>query len=382
MVQLARADPVTTTARSSVEIAIGTSEATAGLTPAQVAVLAAGSRELSYESGDVVIELGAISPGLQVVAEGAVRVESPAQSGVMVSVATLGPGAVFGELSALAGTPAISRVVAAQDATRVRTIDLESLDATDEGMAIRERMMRNIIRMNQARLSLANLSYVKQLEETLALMAQRHAYARFLVLVIVLFGICLLVNKWVTDRGNVDLYSPAFAWAYLGTMVLPTIFVVWRAKYPLRVFGLTTKGIGTDLRRASVITAILVALILGGLWAAGYPIGGRFQPGYLLRYGPLYALHSALQEFMVRGVLLGVLLTIFGDDTFRERQGANFVASLMFSLVHIHFGVAAVLVTFGFSLLLGTYYLVSRNLAGVALIHVVVGLVAFMVGLI
>jgi hypothetical protein len=43
---------------------------------------------------------------------------------------------------------------------------------------------------------------------------------------------------------------------------------------------------------------------------------------------------------------------------------------------------AAVLVTFGFSLLLGAYYLTSRSLAGVVLIHVVVGLEAFMTGLI
>lgn len=366
----------------SVEAAIAANAATAGLTPAEVERLAAASREQAYREGDVVIELGAVSPGLQVVVEGRVRIEAPAaRTADMVTVATLEEGAVFGELSALAGTPAISRVVAAATPTRVRTIDVSSLDAAGEVATIRERLMRNVIRMNQERLSQANLSYVRQLEETLALMAQRHAYARFLILVIVLFGICLLVNKWVTDRGNVDLYSPAFAWAYLGTMVLPTIFTVWRAKYPLHVFGLTTRGIGTDLRRASLITVALVALILGGLWATGYPIAGKFRPDYFLRYGPLYALHSALQEFMVRGVLLGVLLTIFGDQTFRQRQGANFVASLMFSLVHIHFGVAAVVVTFAFSLLLGSYYLVSRSLAGVALIHVVVGLVAFMVGL-
>lgn len=366
----------------SVADAIGANAATAGLTPAEIARLAEASREQSYREGDVVIELGATSPGLQVVIEGKVRIESPAATTAdMVAVATLERGAVFGELSALAGTPAISRVVAAASPTRVRVVDVTSLDTGAEGFTVRERLMRNVIRMNQERLSQANLSYVRQLEETLALMAQRHAYARFLILVIVLFGICLLVNKWVTDRGNVDLYSPAFAWAYLGTMVLPTIFMVWRAKYPLHVFGLTTRGIGTDLRRASLITVALVALILGGLWATGYPIAEKFQPDYVLRYGPLYALHSALQEFMVRGVLLGVLLTIFGDRTFRERQGANFVASLMFSLVHIHFGVAAVVVTFAFSLLLGSYYLVSRSLAGVALIHVVVGLVAFMVGL-
>lgn len=353
-----------------------------GLTPAQQATLDAMSRTKDFPAGETILHAGAVSEGIHILVSGSVEVQSRSgASPALVAVATLEPGAVFGELSALAGTPAISRVVA-KTAVRVAIVEVESLEQTPDGLAIRNRLNRNVIRINQERLSAANASYVRQLEERIALLGQRHSYTRFLIFVIVLFGICLMVNKWVADHGSINVYSPAFAWAYLATLVVPTTLMVWRERVPLRVLGFTADHLGRDLARASVITAILIAMVAGGLAVAGRPPGANFDPAYLLRYGPLYAAHSALQEFMVRGVLMGMLLQIFGDTTTRERQGANFVASLMFALVHVHFGLGAVIVTFAFSLLLGAYYIRSRSLAGVVLIHVAVGLTAFMAGLI
>ncbi|HET9425549.1 MAG TPA: CPBP family glutamic-type intramembrane protease [Gemmatimonadaceae bacterium] len=360
----------------------GNTAIAAGLAAGQVARLDGCSRIVEFAAGDVVLAIGSVSPGLHLLLEGTVEVRARSGSAdSLVRVASLLPGAVFGELSALAGTAAISEV-AAVSAARVAIADVAQLEGSPDDLAIRNVLGRNVIRLNQERLSASNASYVAELEERLALLAQRNSYSRFLILVIVLFGICLLVNRWVSENGTVDLYSPAFAWAYLATLVVPTTWMVWREKYPLRVFGFTKDHLGRDLARASAITIALVGLLVGTLALTGYPIAEKLHPEYLLRYGPLYAAHSALQEFMVRGVLMGMLLQIFGDATRRERHGANFAASLMFALVHIHFGVTAVLVTFAFSLLLGAYYLTSRSLAGVALIHIVVGLSAFMLGVI
>lgn len=360
---------------------IGDTDLAAGLTASQLALLDSRTRTVECVPGDVVLALGSISAGIHLVIHGSVEVQSRGgSSDALVPVATLGQGAAFGELSALAGTAAISRVIA-KTATRLAIVDVASLELSAEGLAIRNLLNRNVIRINQERLSAANASYVRELEERLALAARRHSYSRFLVFVIVLFGICLLVNKWVSEHGTINVYSPAFAWAYLATLVAPTTFMVWREGYSWRVLGFTADHWRRDLLRASGLAAILVALIAVGVGASGRTLA-NLEAGYLLRYGPLYAAHSALQEFIVRGVLMGMLLQIFGDATRRERVGANVVASLMFALVHVHFGMAAVLVTFGFSLLLGAYYLTSRSLAGVVLIHVVVGLAAFMTGLI
>lgn len=360
---------------------IGDTDLVAGLTAGQLALLDSRTRTIECVPGEVVLALGSVSAGIHLVMRGSVEVQSRGgSSDTLVPVATLGQGAAFGELSALAGTAAISRVVA-KTPTRLAIVDVASLEQSAEGLAIRNLLNRNVIRINQERLSAANASYVRELEERVALLARRHSYSRFLVFVIVLFGICLLVNKWVSEHGTINVYSPAFAWAYLATLVAPTTFMVWREGYSWRVLGFTADHWRRDLLRASGLAAILVALIAIGVGASGRS-PANLEAGYLLRYGPLYAAHSALQEFMVRGVLMGMLLQIFGDVTRRERIGANVVASLMFALVHVHFGMTAVLVTFGFSLLLGAYYLTSRSLAGVVLIHVVVGLAAFMTGLI
>lgn len=353
-------------------------EVAAGLDSEQMEALDSRTRVVDFPAGAVVLPAGSVSPGIHLLVHGSVEIQtrSGSAAGPLVAVASLGEGAVFGELSALAGTPAISHVVATSP-VQLAIVDFHTLD-----VAVREVLSRNVIRINQERLSAANASHVRQLEERLALMARRHSYSRFLIFVIVLFGICLLVNKWVSDRGTIDVYSPAFAWAYLATLVLPTTLMVWREGYPWRVFGFTAPALRRDLLRASAITMVLAALVLGAVAAWGRAGIPKLEAAYLLRYGPLYAAHSALQEFMVRGVLMGMLLQIFGDSTARERQSANVIASLMFALVHVHFGMSAVFVTFVFSLLLGAYYLTSRSLAGVVLIHVVVGLTAFMTGLI
>jgi membrane protease YdiL (CAAX protease family) len=80
--------------------------------------------------------------------------------------------------------------------------------------------------------------------------------------------------------------------------------------------------------------------------------------------------------------MLGMMLRVFDSRTWRQRQFSNVAVSLMFALMHIHFGLAAVAMVGVFSLLLGSYYLIYRNLAGPILIHIVLGLAAFMLGLI
>jgi CRP-like cAMP-binding protein len=356
---------------------------TSGLSTEQEAELRAQSVSRSYASGDAILRAGTVSDGIFLVTAGAAEVVANGGPGGPPAVlATLTPGAVFGELSAFAGTPAITTVVAAATPTTVTLIPDRALRSAEHGAAIRETLMRNVIRLNQERLSAANASYLRQLEETLSLLSQRHAYARLLILIIVLFGVSILVNHWVASRTDVDVYSPAFAWAYLATLGLPTAYLVRRERYPLALFGITRRGLKPDLAYGTLLTLALTGALIGGLYVAGYPVAERLRTDYLLTYGPLYAAHSALQEFMVRGVLMGLLLHVFGDATRAQRQGANVAASVMFALVHIHFGIPAVLLTFGFSLVLGGYYLARRNLAGPVLVHVVLGLVAFMLGVI
>jgi membrane protease YdiL (CAAX protease family) len=164
--------------------------------------------------------------------------------------------------------------------------------------------------------------------------------------------------------------------------VLPTFLLAWHEKLPLETFGITKRNLGRDLACSSAIVVGVIAVATIGLWAAGYPLAEKIRWGYFFQYAPDYLIHSALQEFMGRGVLLGMMLRVFESRTWRQRQFSNVAVSMMFALVHIHFGLATVAMLGVFSLLLGTYFLIYRNLAGPILIHWLLGLAAFMFGFI
>jgi CRP-like cAMP-binding protein len=354
-----------------------------GLDDAQIEVLRGACTARDYRSGEVILAADTVSDGVQFVESGMAEVlTAGTEDGRPIPVATLGPGQAYGELSALTGNPAISTVRAAETPTRIQTLALGRLEAVPGGHAISNLLLRNVIQVNQQRLSAVNTSYVKQLEETLQLLSLRTSSARFFVLVLTLMSITLLTNHFLALSPGIDIYSPTFAWTMLITLVLPTALLAWHEKLPLDSFGITRRNLGRDLVWSSAITIGVIAVATIALWAVGYPLAERFHGGYLLQYGPIYLVHSALQEFMGRGVLLGMMLRVFESRTWRQRQFANLVVSAMFALVHIHFGLATVAMLGVFSLLLGSYYLYFRNLAGPILIHWVLGLAAFMLGVI
>lgn len=195
-------------------------------------------------------------------------------------------------------------------------------------------------------------------------------------------SLTLLINYFLARTPGIDVYSHQFTWSMLITLVLPTAVLAWYEKLPLQTFGITTRNLGRDLAWSSAITLGVIVVGVAALGAAGYPVAERVSLKYVIDYGPTYAVHSALQELIGRGIMLGIMLRIFENRTWRQRQFSNVLVSVMFALMHIHFGLATVALVGVFSLLLGSYYLIFRNLAGPILIHIVLGLAAFMLGII
>jgi CRP/FNR family transcriptional regulator, cyclic AMP receptor protein len=80
-----------------------------GLNADDLAVVAATAIEVEFPEDRVIARQGEIGTGFFVIAEGSVRVVRDGKT-----VATLGPGEFFGELSVLDGAPRIAQVVAAE----------------------------------------------------------------------------------------------------------------------------------------------------------------------------------------------------------------------------------------------------------------------------
>lgn len=81
----------------------------AGVDPAGLERLGDRTIEVAYGPGQVIARQGEVGSGLFIVASGTVRVIRDGQT-----LATLGPGGFFGELSVLDGQPRTAQVVATE----------------------------------------------------------------------------------------------------------------------------------------------------------------------------------------------------------------------------------------------------------------------------
>lgn len=354
---------------------------TRDLPPDLIAALEAVSPEVTAPPGTPLITSGSISSGLYFVVRGAVEVFTMSAEGRSTVVTRLGPGEVAGDFSAFTGESAIASVRVAEADTRVRLLRLEAVDRHPQGSVLRMHLVVRLMRINQERLARTNAGYAEQLQAARTLLAERGMAARFLLFVLGLSGVSTLICHWIQLDRTIDIYDPVFAWCYLLVLGVPTGLLAWRERLPPRFFGLTTENLGRDLAWSMGIVVAVGGLVLAGLALAGYPLAERMHPEYLLKYGPLYFAHSAVQEFIGRGVLLGLMLRLFGDNTISSRLICNAAMSLLFGMTHLHFGVGAVALTTVFAFGLGAYYLKFRNLAGPILIHGCLGLGAFMLGL-
>lgn len=77
-----------------------------GLEPQQLAALAEAATEVEFGPRQVIVRQGEIGTGFFVIVEGRAKVVRDART-----LATLGPGEFFGELSVLDGGPRIAQVV-------------------------------------------------------------------------------------------------------------------------------------------------------------------------------------------------------------------------------------------------------------------------------
>jgi len=100
------------------------------LDPAEESALLAAAPVKTYAPGEVVLERNVPLRAIFVVDEGSVRVERD-DGGRVITLAVLGPGQFFGEMSFVDGAPTSATVVA-NTATRLRMINTMIIDNLSE----------------------------------------------------------------------------------------------------------------------------------------------------------------------------------------------------------------------------------------------------------
>lgn len=107
------------------------------LSPAEAAILGLFVKRETAEAGQVVVHQGDKGDALYLIEEGQVEVRATAEDGSVATLATLGPGSYFGEISLVTGEPRNADVVAATPLTLLR-LDRPGYDLLGQAAATEE----------------------------------------------------------------------------------------------------------------------------------------------------------------------------------------------------------------------------------------------------
>ena len=221
---------------------------------------------------------------------------------------------------------------------------------------------------------------VRLLEERVEQKRTQHQFGQFFLYLLSIYVIGTLANYLLhTYLNSLNVYGEFFKWAYLAILLVPSLITIRIMKIPFSTLGMTLANWKKSLIEGVIASVGL--LLLGSLliMILRHFSMVPFEQTPLVWAGVLpYYFHSFLQELLGRGVMQSSFERFFDD---RKGFKAVLLTSIFGGLLHIHFGLLAVAITFVASLIFGAFYLRHHNLIGVTLVHGTLGIFAFVSGL-
>ncbi|MBK5970949.1 MULTISPECIES: type II CAAX endopeptidase family protein [Thiorhodovibrio] len=222
---------------------------------------------------------------------------------------------------------------------------------------------------------------VRLLQEKLEQERMRQLFGRLFVYTIGVMSIFTIANNLIARSiVNIDLYSPITAWGALVVLLIPSLIAIRMMDLTLQDLGISQVGLKRSLIEGAIASAILAALVaILAIVLKHYDlVDGKATP---FEFVPalFYLLHSFFQEFITRGFMQSSFQRFLDD---KKGFASVFLTSSLFGLFHLQFGLDAVLMTLVSGVIFGLFYLRTRNLAGVTMLHFFAGAYAFWFGLI
>jgi membrane protease YdiL (CAAX protease family) len=339
-----------------------------------------------YEAGSTVLAEDDVAQVVYFVVSGTLEVRKLGEAGP-VSLAVLGAGGMFGEMSFWDGAPASADVVAISDSW-LALLRRDGLPADLASMPFYGHLADHVARVAVGRLRENTDRYVEALRAELEQERLRASFARFFIVMVVLFGVTNLLPRFL--NASLESSSPALymlvSWATLLVLLLPFAYFTTVQRQPLETFGVTSRGAARSLFEAIGIAALVAVPLL--LYRASTIVPGeaffswRFQASFtrthLIINALQYPFHSYLQEFIARGVVQGSLARFMIGS---RPVVPILLTSCLFGIFHLYISLQfAVLLAVG-SVVFGLIYHRHKNLLGVTLVHVALGLLTEAIGL-
>jgi len=302
---------------------------------------------------------------------------------------TAGDGISVGEMSFIDDSPRSCSIYAADGSDVVAyVLSFSKLqEKSQHAKEIEQALRQQVTVQISNHLRDLNSQHVGALKDQIKQLKEKNYSGVVFIGFALMLGFTSLIAKMVTELfpDYVIGTSPIVSWIFVGLMLVPAIILMRTFKIKLEEMGVTRKKLVPSLIDGVVFTLLILLVIFGILWVIDlFKPEAQAVTNFIkivlsvnivlsLQYLP----NSFLQEFVIRGMGQNAIQKFFGD---KRGFWAVLLTAVFFSIAHIPFGLAAVVVTFIGNIVLGLIYLRTRNLAGITIIHYVFGGLLFSAG--
>lgn len=210
-------------------------------------------------------------------------------------------------------------------------------------------------------------------------------FSRFLLALIAAFCIMLLVNYVLAHDAN-HLFNSRSMWfnrGYLLLVAIPVLILAWIDGQSYPSFGLSLQRWRQAVLEGFYITLLFlpVIFITKMMWLNMHGESLLQWSNYFVAKPTVFAYTytgSVILQQAIRSFLQVNLTAVFAAS---HPLLPMVITSVLFSMMHLHFGLYAVLVTFIAGLLFAGIYLRHQNIYGLIIPHTALGIAAFMTGI-
>ncbi len=344
---------------------------TRGMSEPQLMILSECVTVREFHTGEIILNEGELSDELFAIVSGSVQLlKFDKHKREQFVLGELGAESEFGEFAFLDGSPRSCTIRALRETSLVVISKHQLLANELYGQQIIDRISLNVSAQLSKKMRSTDVSYVDILQQQIISLNNRVQFSRLFVLITVFLGLSNIFIEVLSHyETGLNVRTFLFSWSYLFILFLPVLYLVVSMRKPPSTFGLTLHNARKSIVEALIIIAMLAPVII-------YLSGDSFADVAASFFSPLsaaYIAHSAIQEFIARGVIQTTISKFMFD---RANLMSIFLASFYFGIFHLHFGMEAFGLTFLFGLLFGYIFYRQKNLLGVTLVHYVLGWIA------
>ncbi|MDJ1181911.1 cyclic nucleotide-binding domain-containing protein [Roseofilum casamattae] len=336
----------------------------------------------TYARGEQILREGDCDGDIYFLLEGTVdiyKLEESTQKNLKFNQLTAGES--FGEISFIDGSPRSASVQALTSCELYVLSKQKLVDGAPNCFQILNILSSRITEDIGDRLRFLTGQHASTLQKQIQFLQERNYFGIIFICLAAFFGFNVLLTEVLRDFfPSFDIYSLEFVWSYTIFSTVPIILLMRRFKVPPQIFGITRRKMKKSIVEA-LIVSFSILLLLYGIAYLGDSINPNFkliEQFFSFSWRDIvtsetfwsYLPHSYIQELLSRGFVQTSLEQFIGE---KRSYKAVICTSYFFAVTHAAYGLSAIVMVFFASLIFGFFYLRTRNLAGVSIVHYLLG---------